>query len=341
MSIIFQTLNKMQAASGDERLDQVETIPSSSGPQTCRDRLRKNILKAGVIAGVIIVFGVVFVFGFRSLAAHLNHSSGEAVADQNTLVRSTRPTVEASTDAIKVNSTSPKFMAPDATLQSTLSSNTDPPSNKDMVASNLPRSPAPAAVHMDTIQPSEPDLHVETSNSSDPIPSGPSKELKGEDLHSLKQTTPVSKTHVKQLGELASTEVESLKIQKARMDAIEKTSRISRLVAQIEGALTASSSQHDRIEYLLSELEKLKPPGSAYVEKLRAYWLLKENKYDQARVLLEKIATADDEDVEVGINLAVIDIRTGNAQTALHRLQRLKVSYPENTRIAELILKLR
>lgn len=122
--------------------------------------------------------------------------------------------------------------------------------------------------------------------------------------------------------------------------ARQKSDRISRIVLQLETALSQMPDNAAQIETLFNELAQIKGDNSDYVSKMRAFWLLKQKKYEQAEIILKRLSSGGDADPNVGINLAIIDLHKGNRNDALHRLSQLRRTHPENTYIANLLRKL-
>jgi len=126
----------------------------------------------------------------------------------------------------------------------------------------------------------------------------------------------------------------------ARRAALEKSARIGRLVRRIEEALAGGPNAGDA-QRLLNELARIKGQNHPYVAKMRAYWNAKRGHYDAAEADLKKVIAAVPDDLEAGINLALIEIHAQRYQEALIRLKRLRNAYPENSLIADMIKRLK
>jgi hypothetical protein len=120
---------------------------------------------------------------------------------------------------------------------------------------------------------------------------------------------------------------------------INEQAEITRLVTKIQVAMARGNDP--QVEQLLEELARIKGSDHAYVLKLKAYWHLRKEEYAAASDLLAKVLARDAEDLEAGINMAVVEIKTGRGQAAYKRLTVLRRVYPENVLIAELLQKLR
>ena len=120
---------------------------------------------------------------------------------------------------------------------------------------------------------------------------------------------------------------------------VEKGLKTARLVAEITDAIRQNNNE--QTEELLDQLSGLKGVENRYVLNLRAYWLLLQKDYHAAAYPLNKVLEENKDDLEAGVNMAIVEIGTNRFQAARKRLLKLRSLYPENTRIAELIQKLR
>ncbi|MBW1612454.1 MAG: tetratricopeptide repeat protein [Deltaproteobacteria bacterium] len=123
------------------------------------------------------------------------------------------------------------------------------------------------------------------------------------------------------------------------LENVEKTARIASLVAKIQKSMGTGSS--DQIEDLIDELALLKGEDNSYVLKLKAFWRLKQNDYESAALFLNEVLRKNENDLEAGINMAILEIKTSQIPEAKKRLARLREIYPENALIPELIQKLK
>ncbi len=123
------------------------------------------------------------------------------------------------------------------------------------------------------------------------------------------------------------------------LDNVEKSAKIASLVAKIQKSMDTGSS--DQIEDLIGQLALLKGEDNSYVLKLKAFWCLKQHDYESAASLLNMVLKRYENDLEAGINMAILEIKTDQLAEARKRLARLREVYPENTLIPELIRKLK
>jgi len=59
--------------------------------------------------------------------------------------------------------------------------------------------------------------------------------------------------------------------------------------------------------------------------------------YESAKKFLKKVLDKNERDVEAGINMAIVEIKTERFKQAEKRLKELRENYPENKAISELI----
>jgi len=88
---------------------------------------------------------------------------------------------------------------------------------------------------------------------------------------------------------------------------------------------------------LIDRLTQFKGEESPYLLKLRAVWHMREGDYASAAFLLTSVLEKEKDDLEAGINMAIIEIKTHRMDEARKRLAALREIYQANTLIAELI----
>lgn len=108
--------------------------------------------------------------------------------------------------------------------------------------------------------------------------------------------------------------------------------KIARLVDEIHGAIrTGEVAQAAR---LLDKLVQLKGANDSFVTKLKAFSYIKQSRLEEARSLLTRVLSIDADDLEAGLNMAVIDIKSGRYEEARSRLTELQAIYPEKDQVA-------
>ncbi|MDY6878695.1 MAG: tetratricopeptide repeat protein [Thermodesulfobacteriota bacterium] len=137
-------------------------------------------------------------------------------------------------------------------------------------------------------------------------------------------------------GKLISGEDERRK--KIHLARVKKSAHIARLVADIHRAIHMKDSL--RVEALFNELIKIKGKEDDYVTRLKAFWRLKQRDYESASLLLESLLQKNGDDLEAGINMAIVEIKTNRLDQARTRLQRLRYANGDNTHIASLLKKI-
>lgn len=339
MSLIFQTLGKLDAAKTGHgtkeepvKLHQEEAvIPPAGGA------FRRVLWLSGGIALVLVILG----FG-AVLSVYLFSSHGKVnpVYAANTI-----PTVEVPAQPImqpvdENPSSVPRFVPPDLD---------DSDAKQRRVAADEKNTSSTGST-IDTLSAADGNGKIFTNghrreHQDDFIPQEQvhfdSKRAMGANAASTKsQGKTVAEEHVKTLSALDPSTPEQRQIQAAHRLARQKSERISRIVQKLEAAVSQMPGNASQIEALLNDLAQVKGANSNYVAKMRAFWLLKQEKYEQAETILKKISAIGGADPEVGINLAIIDLHKGNRFDALQRLSQLRKNHPDNTYIADLLRKL-
>ncbi len=121
------------------------------------------------------------------------------------------------------------------------------------------------------------------------------------------------------------------------MHTVDRSAQMALLVARLQQAMRRGDEQ--KVKTLLERLESIKG-RSDYVMRVRAFWYLKKGEYDMARPLLQQLIAKNEEDVEAGINMAVLDIMTNRLEAARKRLRDLRRLHEENTMIPALLEKI-
>ena len=112
---------------------------------------------------------------------------------------------------------------------------------------------------------------------------------------------------------------------------------MSRLVARFQQAVLGGDEKE--AETLLETLESIKGK-SDFVLRLKAFWHLKRGRYQEARSLLQRLINKNENDLEAGINMAVLDIKTNHLEAARKRLLALRSLHEDNTLIPALLEKI-
>jgi hypothetical protein len=128
-------------------------------------------------------------------------------------------------------------------------------------------------------------------------------------------------------------------VEKVFLANAKKNAEIAGLVANIRWEM--DNGDKDRIEKLFDELAMIKGQNDSYVLKLKAVWHIRNQEYEAAANLLKTVLSKNELDLEAGINMAIVEIKTQNEQNAYRRLAKLQKSYPDNLRLAEILQDLR
>ncbi|MBF0270801.1 MAG: tetratricopeptide repeat protein [Magnetococcales bacterium] len=112
---------------------------------------------------------------------------------------------------------------------------------------------------------------------------------------------------------------------------------VARVVAELRLAMGRddAKSVHD----LFVKLGKVKAGGEAdpYVLNMRAYWEVAKGRYDRAEIYLKQVLERRKDDLEAGLNMAVVEMRTQRTAESRERLHGLSRLYPGDPRIGEML----
>ncbi len=128
------------------------------------------------------------------------------------------------------------------------------------------------------------------------------------------------------------------KVQKKEEESWQKTVRISRLVTAIQVAM--AQGDEEKVNRLLPELSMIKGKDNTFVLKLKAFWMIKKQRFDLAKELLTKVLARKPEDLEAGLNMAIVEIKTGKLKEARERLKALQAKYFDHPEISDLLGKI-
>jgi hypothetical protein len=340
MSVIFQALQKLEPERGD-------TARSPDGFDgrltvgTPRRRLLPRLVRVALLAGLLVGLGFGAVHGVRWLRDGTPRTAEATSHPVRHAIPLTAGKVPVQASGVGTVQTRPN---PARTRYY-------PPGSSGKAAAVA----VPAAATAEAFAQASPE---EVPNQPD-IPMAPAAESRPAPVPTATEKEPVSLPgEADPAPDLPSKETPSpeqgrdldpawLAAEAARVAAIEKNARIGRLVRRIEASIQASGNEVENpadqgaTEALLGELARLKGEDSAYVNKLRAYRLMKTGQYEKAEPVLRKILAADAFDLEAGLNLAVVLINTGRPAQAGRWLGQLREVYPDNGTVADLLRRVK
>ena len=143
---------------------------------------------------------------------------------------------------------------------------------------------------------------------------------------------------VRQKTDQGTTQPAAADMEQIRRANMRRSLDISRLIADIQQSMGVAD--HRRTQRLLEELAGVKGHNDPFVMKLRSYWYTRQGNLNRAAAILQEVLQRKPNDLEAGLNMAIIEIKTGQIRRADERLVRLRELYPEDTRIPELMEKL-
>lgn len=155
---------------------------------------------------------------------------------------------------------------------------------------------------------------------------GPRPESKGVVSQGAHSTATTRVTHIRNTQED--------KVYESRI----KTAKISQLVIRLQGAMIQGDDS--QVKKLLPRLETLKGTNDPFVLKLKAFWRMKKGEYGKAADLLVKVLGENPNDVEAGLNMAIIEIKMGQFDKARKRLRALYERHNEDSQVLDLLRKI-
>ncbi len=119
---------------------------------------------------------------------------------------------------------------------------------------------------------------------------------------------------------------------------VREARKINRLVSKIKGSIT--QGHMDDAKAHIDELAVLKGDQDSYVLKLRAFWHMRQGNFEASAPFLTAVLAKEKDDLEAGINMAIVEIKTHRLDKARKRLAELREIYPANPFIEEIIQKI-
>ncbi|MBF0213487.1 MAG: tetratricopeptide repeat protein [Magnetococcales bacterium] len=112
---------------------------------------------------------------------------------------------------------------------------------------------------------------------------------------------------------------------------------VARVVADLKLAMSRDDAKG--VRELFIKLGKVKAGGEKdpFVLNMQAYWEISKGRYDRAAVLLKQVLDRRKDDLEAGLNMALVEMSTRRADEARERLHLLSRLYPGEARIGEML----
>jgi hypothetical protein len=336
LSVIFRTLKKLRGASREEE-EKRYRLKRRGNVYSFR-RLLSSPRRVILVALLVIISGLFAAYAAPFLRILFTGDNGQPVSQ---MTEETLP--------VNINATSEDgvLMQDVATLEATETF------RDKRVLEDLPEPPANIPVEEAEAEglhlPSSPrkSLARQTWN-AEYLPPGSQEELETASSRNMSETFPaksdrrnmaaVEDPESKPEEALGSKESTDLRTKRIHMVNVKKTAGITRLVSKAERSI--SSGDFEQADTLIGELELLKGKENSYVMKLRAVWYMRQGDFKSAASLLNTVLERDQDDLDAGINMAVIEIKTNRLDEAHKRLAALGEVYQANTRIPELIRKI-
>ncbi len=125
----------------------------------------------------------------------------------------------------------------------------------------------------------------------------------------------------------------SLNAAKAR-----KPTKVMHLVSKIEKAIASKEMSQARV--FIDELAALKGEHDVYVLKLMAFWYMDQGDFNKAFNPLAEVLDKHPDDLEAGINMAIVEIGEKQFGKAKERLVGLRDLYPASAMVGRLLQKI-
>jgi len=324
LSVIFRTLKKLRGASREEA-EKRYGVKRRGNVYSFR-RLLSSPRRVILVAFIVTISGLFAAYAAPFLRTLFTGDNGQPVSQ---MAEETLP--------VTINATSEDgvLMQDVATLEATETF------RDKRVLEDLPEPPANIPVE-------EAEAEGQTQN-PEYLPPGSQEELEIASSRNPSETSPeksdrrnmatVEDPESKPEEALSSNEnPDDLRTKRIHMVNVKKTAGIARLVSKAERSI--DSGDFELANTLIGELELLKGKENSYVMKLRAVLYMRQGDLKSAASLLNTVLERDQDDLEAGINMAVIEIKTNRLDEAHKRLAALSEVYQANTTIPELIRKI-
>lgn len=145
----------------------------------------------------------------------------------------------------------------------------------------------------------------------------------------------VSKKNQSSIKAVSSEEIRFQKARKLKSKRMDYTSKIAILTRQIEISLRQNDLK--KADELINSFALTNNSNTGYFLKLKAFMDIKTGRLESASSLLHQVLKRNPDDLEAGINMAVVQVKRDNLALAKKRLLRLKESHPSNSRINALL----
>ncbi|MBF0144167.1 MAG: hypothetical protein HQL59_12005 [Magnetococcales bacterium] len=117
--------------------------------------------------------------------------------------------------------------------------------------------------------------------------------------------------------------------------ALGKDAETQNLVTDLGVAI--SRGEREEVERLLARLEASRGADNIFAMKMKAFWLVQTNDLSQGEALLKVVLARKPDDLEAGVNMAIVEMRSGRESAAHQRVVRLLKRYPGDLRLRDLL----
>ena len=138
---------------------------------------------------------------------------------------------------------------------------------------------------------------------------------------------------------VADSMVNATAEEKVQQKTLDYTLKIPQIIAKLRKAIAQNDA--NKVNKWLEVLGTIRRPDDPYLLNMRAYWHMTQQEYGKAETYLQQVLLSNSEDLEAGLNLAIVETHTDRTRNAQQRLQILSQRYPNELRLQSVINTLR
>ena len=132
---------------------------------------------------------------------------------------------------------------------------------------------------------------------------------------------------------------EEKKAEEAASMALEQKFSVPEMVVKLREGI--AQGDENKVNKWFDALLTVKKTDDSYLLNMRAYWHITQQEYKKAETYLKQVLLQNSEDLEAGLNLAIVEMHTNRAEHAQQRLHILSQRYPSESRLQHVLNTLR
>ncbi|MBF0588529.1 MAG: tetratricopeptide repeat protein [Magnetococcales bacterium] len=338
MSVMFKALKKLKRSGSEEapggKLDPQPT-EGENGGEGLPFWKKKPVVIAGAATGVLLLLGGGF-FAYSMFQEKAPDKPSVMVADKGT-EESVAVPLETAMDQVVVNKENGRGASPNQGAETMEEGDDGELPALELVDANLGLDD-----HQD-----DGALELLDENLFDPVMGGEDEELElggsgDEESTQMAERAPAP-LEMPEEGVFYSDEEEPLddepmpesEPEVAKQDPMDTVLDHGRQVGDVTRKLHSAIAQHDAVEVSrqFAALENLKKPDDLFLLNMRGYWAMLQGKGDEAESFLKRVLDKRSDDLEAGLNMAIIEFRRGHKKASRDRLHKLLELYPDDPRL--------